>query len=339
MNQELLPKDNIDENSGKSSLSLEIESDRLKHFFYMLHGEPTTRTRALKGAVLVTKSDIDALVRKINEQLQLVHVTDAVINVSLGFKKDFIEKPFDEFTKSDWQDSDKTTEVIIRVHFMYEDLNRQSTIKNSLFIRIAKGIKAGNIFQMLASADTDSLDNIEDLMCPVFCRTDNVSDKLSKDLLGVVEEWHAGQKQPNLISGSYKFLKRNKSTVARLVHYSLPSAVTFVLCYFSFLVPYLIPVDFRIPAYVSIVIISKLALSFFLSYGGAKGKLVYAKLNSISHEDVIFDITKGDDKEYSEVVNKNKELFSSARATFLWVHAQAIIGSIIAAAIFELLKP
>jgi len=338
MNQELLLKDTVNETDGKGGLSLEIDNDRLKHFFYMLHGEPTTRTRALKGAVLVTKSDIDGLIKKIKEQLKLVHVVDATISISLGFEKDFIETSYDEFSKKDWQDSERTKEVIIRVHFMYEDLNRESTIKNSLFIRIAKGLKAGNIFQMLASSDMDSLDNIEDLMCPVFCRTDNINDKLSKDLLGVVEEWHSGQKQPNLMSGTYKFIKKHKINVARSVHFSLPAAITFILCYFAFLVPNLISSENHLSTYVSIIITSKLLLTFFLGVGGAKGKEVFGKLSKISHEDVIFDVTKGDDKEYSEVVNKNTELFSSARKTFLWINVQAISASIVAACIFEFFK-
>ncbi|ELM0341252.1 hypothetical protein Q3051_004310 [Vibrio vulnificus] len=339
MNQQLILKDEVNESSGKSALSLQIDNSRLKHFFYMLHGEPTTRTRALHGAVMVNKSDISGLVKKLKQQLQLVHVTDATITVGLGFEKDFIEKPYDDFIAYDWQDSDKTKEIIIRLHFMYEDVNLESSIKNSLFIRIAKGIKAGNIFQMLASSDMEGLDNIEDLMSPVFCRTDNVNDKLSKDLLGVVEEWHAGQKQPNLISGTYKFMKKHRAKLARLVHYAMPSAVAFILCYLAFSVTDIFPEPQHIPAYVSIVIVSKVMISFFLSYGVSKGKELFSNLSGISHEDVIFDITKGDDKEYSEVLNKNKELFSSARATFIWVNLQAVVASLIAAGIFEFLKP
>jgi len=338
MNQELILKDQIDENSGKNGLSLEIGNERLKHFFYMLHGEPTTRTRPLHGAVMVSKSDVCGLVKKLKEQLRLVHVRDATIAISLGFEKDFIEKSFDDFASYDWQEPEKTKEVIIRLHFMYEDFNKESTIKNSLFIRIAKGIKPGNIFQMLASSDLDSLDRIEDLMCPVFCRTDNMNDKLSKDLLGVVEDWHAGQKQPNLISGTYKLLKKHKAKLARLVHYSMPAAITFALCYFAFSVPSIVPDPHRIPTYVSIIVASKIMVSFMLSYGGSKGKEVFTHLSGISHEDVIFEITKGDDKEYSEVIDKNKELFSSARATFLWVNGQAVLASLIAAGILELLK-
>ncbi|GMM83784.1 hypothetical protein [Pseudoalteromonas sp. MTN2-4] len=339
MSQELLLKDGINEVNGKNELSLQIDNERLKHFFYMLHGEPTTRTRALHGAVLVSKSDIDGLVKKLKEQLTLVHVTDATFTISVGFDKDFIEKPFDEFTTNEWLEPDKTKEVIVRVHFMYEDINKGSSIKNSLFIRIAKGIKPGNILQMLASSDMDGLEKIEDLMCPVFCRTDNVHDKLSKDLLGVVEDWHSGQKQPNLISGTYKFLKKHKSKVAKLAHYITPTSVVFILCYMAFVTAELVPEQQQFPVYVSIIVASKLLLSFFLSYGHSKGKEIYSRLSNISHEDVVFDITKGDDKEYSEVLNKNKELFSSARNTFLWVNIQAVVASLVAAAIFEFIKP
>ena len=115
MNQELILKDNVNEATGKEGISINIDNNRLKHFFYMLHGEPSTRMRGLKGAVLVTKLDIQALVKKLKEQLKLVHVTDAIFSVSVGFDKDIVEKSFDEFVKNDWQDSDKTKEIIIRV--------------------------------------------------------------------------------------------------------------------------------------------------------------------------------------------------------------------------------
>lgn len=336
MIQELIVKE--EEQNEDNKLSVSINNDRLKYFFYMLHGEPTTRTRALHGAVMVSKSDICDLVKQIKIQLKLVHVTDAIITISLGLDKDFIEKTFDDFANYEWQEAEKTKEVIVRVHFMYQDLNMESTIKNTLFIRIAKGIKPGNIFQMIASSKMDSLDNIEDLMSPVFCRTDNINDKLSKDLLGVVENWHAGQKQPNLISNTYKWLKKNKTAAARFVHYSIPSSIAFIACYSAFSALEVIPENQLIPTYVSIIIISKLLIEFFLQLCGSKAKEVYTHLSGISHEDVIFDITKGDDKDYSEVVNKNKELFNSAKGKFLWINFQAVTASIVAALIIEYFK-
>ncbi|EKF9492411.1 hypothetical protein O1C41_003637, partial [Vibrio cholerae] len=69
MNQQLILKDEVNEMNGKNALSLQIDNARLKHFFYMLHGEPTTRTRALHGAVMITKSDICGLVKKLKQQL------------------------------------------------------------------------------------------------------------------------------------------------------------------------------------------------------------------------------------------------------------------------------
>ena len=79
-------------------------------------------------------------------------------------------------------------------------------------------------------------------------------------------------------------------------------------------------------------------MSFCLALGGNKAQIIFDNLSNISHEDVIFDVTKGDDKEYSEVINKNKKLFSSARATFVWTNLQAIVASLVAAGIFEYFK-
>jgi hypothetical protein len=326
-------------NDTEKSLSVEINHERLKHFFYMLHGEPTTRTRSLKGAILVSKSDICILIDELTEQLKLAHVREWTITVGLGFKKDIIEKPYTEFSSNQWTDPEKTTEVIIKINFLYEDYDSGNPLKHSMYIRIAKDLKPGNLYQLLATSDPSKLDNIEELMCPVFCRTDHVNDKLSKDLLGVVENWHEGQKQPKLLTGTYEFIRKHRNNVARSIQYSLPVGMAFILCYAAFSIPYIIPENHHISAYVSLIIMSKIILAFFLNIGGNRANKAYKKLSSISDEDVIFDITKGDNKEFSEVINKNNELFSSARGIFLWTNSQAIICSIIAAIIFETLKP
>ncbi len=323
----------------EKSVSLEVNTDRLKHFFYMLHGEPTTRTRPFDGAVLVSKGDIIQLVKDLIEQLKLVKVKDYTVTVGVGFDKEFIEKSFQDFESSEWNDPEKTKEVTIKVHFLFSDFDTDNPLKHSVFIRIAKGMKQGNLLQLLASNDSDKLDNLENLMCPVFCRTDHINDKLSKDIMRVVEDWHSGQKQPRLLSGGYEFLKKYKTQVARTIHYSIPASLVFILCYFAFTVPEIFSEKNQLPVYVSLIIGSKLVMSFFLNIGGSRANQAFKKLSKISGEDVIFDITKGDDKEQSDTINKNKDLFKGSRSIFLWTNGQAILASLIAAGIFEFLKP
>lgn len=322
-----------------ASLSLEVNTERLKHIFYMLHGETTTRSRPFKGAIQVSKSDVEMLISDISEQLKLSHVRDKTILVGVGFEKDFVEKPFSEFQISKWNEPDKTKEITIKINFLYEDYDSGNPLKHSIFIRISKGLKPGNMLQLMASNDSEQLDNLENLMCPVFCRTDHVNDKLSKDIMRVVEDWHAGQKQPQLLSGSYEFLKKHKKQVARVVHYSFATAAVFALGYCAFSIPDIITEEkFIIPAFVTLIISSKLILMFFMNIGGARAQKIFSKLGDISGNDVIFDITKGDDKEQSETIMKNTELFKDSRSIFLWTNIQAIMAGLIAAGVFEWLK-
>ncbi len=322
-----------------SSLSLEVNSERLKHIFYMLHGETTTRSRPFKGAIQVSRNDVEILISDICEQLELAHVRDKTILVGVGFDKDFIEKPFSEFQSCNWNEPDKTKEITIKFAFLYEDFNSGNPLKHSIFIRISKGVKPGNILQLMASNDSEKLDDLENLICPVFCRTDHVNDKLSKDIMRVVEDWHAGQKQPQLLSEGYEFLKKHKTQVARIVHYSYSTAAVFALAYCAFSIPDIITVEkYILPAFVALVIVSKLVLSVFMNIGGARAQEVYGKLGGISGDDVIFDVTKGDDKEQSDTINKNTALFKESRSIFLWTNAQAVIASLIAAGILEWLK-
>lgn len=314
MNSTLITRNEVSKESG--SLSLEVNSERLKHLFYMLHGETTTRSRPFNGAIQVSKDDIVILVKEISEQLKLAHVRDCTIVVGVGFEKDFVEKPFSDFESYAWNEPDKTKEITIKINFLYEDYDSGNPLKHAVFIRIAKGIKPGNLLQLMASNDSDQLDNLENLMCPVFCRTDHVNDKLSKDIMRVVEDWHAGQKQPKLLSGGYELLKKHKVQVARTVHYSYSAAAVFVLAYCAFTIPSILEDQYILPALTSLVIFSKLILSVLMNVGGSRAQKVFSKLSDISGDDVIFDVTKGDDKEQSDTINKNKELFRDSRSIF-----------------------
>lgn len=329
----------VNDSKSEKSLSVDIGPDRLKHIFYMLHGEPTTRIKSFEGAILVTKDDVLRLINQIIEQFKLTHIRDYTIVVGLGFENELVEKPFLDFSNSPCSEPEKTKEIVIKINFMYEDYDSGNPLKHAFFIRIAKGIKPGNLLQLLASNDNEALDNMEYLMCPVFCRTDHVNDKLSKDLISVVGKWHEGQKQPRLLSGSYEFLREHKSYVARAIHYSIPASIVFILCYFAFSIPDLISSKYQLPAFVSLIISSKVILSFFLSISGVRANKAFQSLSKISNEDVIFDITRGDNKEFSEVVDKNRDLFKSARSIFIWTNLQAIVSSIIASVVFEILKP
>lgn len=325
--------------SEESSLSLEVNSERLKHIFYMLHGETTTRSRPFKGPVQVSKGDVEILINDICVQLELAHVRDKTILVGVGFEKDFVEKPFSDFKDYKWSEPDRTKEITIKISFLYEDYDSGNPLKHSIFIRISKGIKPGNMLQLMASNDSEQLDNLENLMCPVFCRTDHVNDKLSKDIMRVVEDWHSGQKQPKILSSGYEFLKKNKTQAARVVHYSYSAAAVFVLSYCAFSIPDIVVEEkFILPAFVTLVIFSFLLLSILMNIGGGRAQKIFGKLGDISGDDVIFDITKGDDKEQSDTINKNKELFKDSRTIFLWTNIQAVMASLIAAGVFEWLK-
>lgn len=337
MSKTLITRNEVSNESG--SLSIEVNSERLKHIFYMLHGEATTRSRPFYGAIQVSKGDVVILVDDICEQLRLAHVRDFTILIGIGFEKDFIEKPFSDFKSYAWNEPDKTKEITIKINFLYEDYDSGNPLKHAVFIRISKGIKPGNLLQLMASNESDELDNIENLMCPVFCRTDHVNDKLSKDIMRVVEDWHSGQKQPKLLSGGYEFLKKHKIQVARTIHYSYSAAAVFTLTYFAFTIPEILEEKFVLPAFASLIISSKLILSILMNVGGSKAQKVFKKLSDISGEDVIFDVTKGDDKEQSDTINKNAELFKDSRSIFLWTNGQAIVASLIAAGLFEWLKP
>lgn len=336
MNQALKPMNKKDD----ECISLNIDKEKLKHIFYMINRESSTRIRSLNGAILVEKKDIILLTKQIIEQLEIAHVEDFTILIGVGFKKETIEKSFEDFCAYNWPEPDKTTEIILNIKFMHEEFKTKKPLKHSMFVRISKDIKKGTILQLLANYNSEDLDNLDSLMAPVFCRTDHVHDKLSKDLLNVVEEWHKGQKQPPLVSNTYNFFRKHRESLAKVVQFSYASMIIFILCYLTIMVPsFLTTIEEQAPIYVVLLLISHVLFSFCLLQGSKRAKLLYSALNNISNQDVIFSITKGDDKEFSETIQKNKNNFSKALSIFFWVNSQSICASIIAACIVEYFKP
>lgn len=334
-NNNLVPR----ADAAGNSLSVEINQDRLKHFFYMMHGEPTSRTKVFGGAIYVEKDDIIQLVDSLIEKLQLAKVRDQVIRVGVGFDKEITEKNYDEFKAYNWSEPGKTKELYIKINFLYEDFDSGNPLKHAFFLRIARELNPGNIFQIIASSDNDKIDNFESLLSPVFCRTDHINDELSKSLINAVSEWHKGQKQPQLISTSYKFAKEHKERLARLIHYIYPAVTCAIMCAAMFKANSLMAGKPNLLASLfSTLIVAIFSMNFFSAYGSRRASKIFDHLKRISEEDVVFKITKGDDKDYSERIDKNKKLFTSASKEAMWVFIQNVATGVIATVVYEFWK-
>lgn len=334
-NRNIVPK----EDASGSSLSVEINQERLKHFFYMMHGEPTSRTKVFGGAIYVEKNDIIHLVNSLIEKLQLAKVRDQVIRIGIGFDKEITEKNFDEFKVYNWGEPSRTKELYIKIHFLYEDFDSGNPLKHAFFLRIARELNPGNIFQIIASNDSEKLDNFESLLSPVFCRTDHINDELSKSLINTVSDWHKGQKQPQLISETYKFAKEYKERIARFIHYIYPAVTCAIMCAAVFKISTLLAGHPNLLASLSATtIVAIFLINFFTAYGRRRAGRIFNHLNKISEEDVVFKITKGDEKDYSERIDKNKKVFTSARNEAIWVLIQNISFGVMASVVYEFLK-
>jgi hypothetical protein len=332
--QALIPKD-AEEGKNKG-LSVDIDPDRLRHFFYMMNGEPSRRTESFYGAIAVSKGDVEILIDALIERLRLAHIRDYTIKIGVGFEKTIVEKSFTDFKEYRWNEPNKTKEVIIKINCMYKDYDTGNPLNHSLYIRIAKKINPSNMLQIISSTDVSKIDDLDSLMCPVFCRTDYLHDELSKSLMSAVSEWHKGQKQPPILSKSHSFVKKHKQRIARVIHFFYPLVAAFLCVSGIFISNALLAhSDYHLPALASLVVGANYLIMFFTAYGHRKAGKLFEYLAEISSQDVIFDITRGDDKDSSERINENIEAFSSARGVFLWSMVQNVTASIVAAIIWK----
>jgi hypothetical protein len=334
--QTLIPKDT--ENNGSKGISVDIDHNRLRYFFYMMNGEPARRTESLHGAIAVSKSDVEILVECLIEKLKLSQIRDFTIKIGVGFSKVIIEKSFDEFKEYQWNEPNPTKEVVINIKCMIEDYETGNPLNHSMLIRIAKKVNPANMLQILTSNDSAKIDDIDSLICPVFCRTEYLHDELSKSLMTAVTEWHGGLKQPPILSKAHEFVKKHKQRIARTIHYLYPLVLSFFCIALVFLAnKYMANNPELFAVLASIVIGANYLIMFFTAYGARRARKIFEYMAEISSQDVIFDITRGDDKESSERINENAKMFSSARSIFVWSILQNLIVSLIAGALLYLL--
>lgn len=330
--QTLIPKDS--DSNGSKGLSVDIDHDRLRYFFYMMNGEPARRIESFCGAIAVSKADVEVLIDSLIDKLKLSQIRDFTIKIGVGFDKIVVEKSFDDFKAYQWNEPYSTKEVVIKINCMIEDYETGNPLNNSMFIRIAKKINSGNVLQIITSSDSSKIDDIDSLMCPVFCRTEYLHDELSKSLMGAVSDWHAGLKQPPILSKSHEFIKKNKRRVARTIHYLYPLVATFICIAALFITSkYLSSHSSYLAIVAAIVVSANYLIMFFTAYGARRARGMFEHMAKISSQDVIFDITRGDDKESSERINENEKSFSYAKATFAWSVIQNLVASLIASAL------
>jgi hypothetical protein len=327
--QTLIPKDT--ENNGSKGISVDIDHERLKYFFYMMNGEPARRTETFHGAIAVSKSDIEILVDCLIEKLKLSQIRDFTIKIGVGFNKVTVDKSYKEFKVSQWNEPHPTKEVVINIKCMIEDYETGNPLNHSMLIRIAKKINPANMLQIITSNDSAKIDDIDSLICPVFCRTEYLHDELSKSLMNAVTEWHEGLKQPPILSKAHEFVKKHKQRVARTIHYLYPLILSFFCIAMVFVAnKYMANSPSLMAIFVSIVIGANYLIMFFTAYGSRRARAMFEHMAEISSQDVIFDITRGDDKESSERINENAKLFSSARSIFIWSILQNLAVTLIA---------
>lgn len=342
-NYEALPVDgelilNNDDKNDQKELSMLVDHENIKHLFYMLHGQLDTKTRTFSGDIEIEKQNIIELAETIVRILNAYHVDTYTTQVNIGFKNNSRTLSLEQFRSEGWNIPNKTIEISLKISFLYDDRDINGSVNHSIYIRFSEGLKPGNLLQLLASSDSEKLDNLEEFMSPIFCRTDSVRDEISQHLMSAVEAWHDSQGKIDTLSNSYKFFAKHKYKVAVSVHYIPPIAMTFLLCYATFSTIELFSPKYVPAAIGSIIIASGIFLIFSDKIGKSRADKIYRKLNTAEGKSISFNITKGDEKAHKEIINRNNKLFSDSKNIMIWTVVKTLTLSLIAGGLIEVIK-
>ncbi|PME29091.1 hypothetical protein BCV39_03870 [Vibrio sp. 10N.286.55.E10] len=288
-----------------------LPKEKLKSLFYLFAGKPDSRIKVFHKSLYIEVSDIIELNACITRKLQTNNIHAQITNVTIGYEGSDIQEfgTWSEFEDNHWQVPEKVEEVVVKWDFMVNISGFETPQRHTLLVRISSDMKPGKFMQMMVSGNYDDFDQIDVMTAPSFCRVDFINAQISKELINEVTDWVDGRKQPALITDFYFWVKKRRQTFAEVTHYS------FILMYAALWVTGFLWTNTNIYVGNEIPTSSASIWVFLGIYGftliGKIGHMlaskVYGALDNIDGKKVVFNLTSGDKKANSEVIDANKQ--------------------------------
>jgi len=286
-----------------------IPKDQLRSLFYLFTGKPDSRIKLFKDPVCIGPEDIVELNDCVVRKLETHHIDLTVTSVKIGYDgSQFSEfSTWSEFESHKWQEPEKVEELVAKWDFLVNIRDYAAPQRHTLLFRISRDIKPSQIFHMLGAGNADELDKIDEIAAPAFCRVDFINAQISRELINIVEDWHKGRKEPQLINPTLFWLKKRRNGIATILDQWFLLSWSLLVASFLYWGSSNLIAD---PSIVHAAIATFLAIYTLRPIGKISNKLAgwaFKTLSEVEGSKVVFRFTSGDKKRIDELERDNKK--------------------------------
>lgn len=301
-----------DNKSDKTNVLSSLDRDDLKSLFYMFTGKPDSLLKVFEDPIIVSREDLLDLKVMMEEKLESLHVDALTTSISITSDDNTVLEFSDwaEFAEKDFNSPVPTDTVTVRWDILIDVSGYENPQRHTVTVRITSGVSPIQALKYALSGDSEESSQVDYDLAPVFCRVDFINHLISQEVVNIVEKWYNGCSKPLVVGGLYKWLKKHRMLVARVIHYSTPIfAFGLGLAYFFYLTESFgdTPVTGVEAAHLSLWVSSSLfSVLFFYKASGMVASFAFDAITNYG-KFAPFRLTKGDKQRQFKSKAKNEK--------------------------------
>ncbi len=308
------------EDKKKSNVPAKTDLAVMKSMYYWLNAKPDTSIRVFDNYKKVNIDDIAHLNQLVQQKLQTHELFTNITSIDIIFDKGKILSfsAWDAFIQSNWDFPEKTSSISIQWDINIKLHNYELPQRHTMKVRLGSALNPGEIFQMMTSIDDDV--ELMERNAFIVAKVDFVNTVISNELLSIIENWHECLPKVEEKGWFYKFVEKHNSSIARTMHYCMPTtalAVLFIL--FKYFHPNKDELSFNnnllgdIYLWLLLIIVVYFVGNFM---GTIFGNKIYKAINRIK-QPIPFSISKGDQNAIKEIRDKNSSLATQIKVQLI----------------------
>ncbi len=318
-------------------LTASLSRENVKSLLYMIAGKPDSNIKLFSEIVQIQPQDIIDLNDKIQEKLKNHDIEAAITSVNITYKNNEIEQfnIWDEFLNHKWNVQKETNSITLKWDFLIRIPSYPIPQRHTVIVKVSSKLTPMHLLHALFSDDPEAIENLENETAPIVCRIDFINHVLNDELMQIVENWQKTLKMPLDDIPHIKLFKKNKTKIARIIHYSIPLFISFVaagiLNKFILINTSLLnkPITVETMKYFMYWLLgSCIAIMFMTQIGKSIANRVYQAIKEYGDFSV-FNFTKGDKNHIDKLENKNERALKKIYNDLLIPLLINIISSII----------
>ena len=209
----------VDPTSKPLSLSLQ----EFKSAFYHLNAKPDSEIKILQEEKLISLQDIIELNQQIQHKLytHTVTVLMTTVNVSLTDDRTLEFSLWPQFEAHRWTHSACVRSVGLKWDFFLQLPHFQNPQRHTLHVRLGTQVKPAEMFQVIFAGEDDH--QFEEASANVVCKVDFINEVISKELIGIVTEWHKSLQDPSTKQPLVRFIEKYRRPIYMIPNFFFPS--------------------------------------------------------------------------------------------------------------------